>query len=197
MSSSELLAERIRRLQKKPEDIEEASQTLKRARLRSKEQFERKFQRRMRNRIFEPGDLVLVRNSRIEMEANRKSKPRYLGPYQVYRHTRGGSYVLQELDGAIWRQPVAAFRYSLTSQEMIQFLKILCKTQMKNPLLRQMKKETVKTHTIPHLDHIHHPFQKLPLTFPTCEATGDSCYFKCWGDVTPQNGLARGKGLIR
>lgn len=44
------------------------------------------------------------------MEANRKSKPRYLGPYQVYRHTRGGSYVLQELDGAIWRQPVAAFR---------------------------------------------------------------------------------------
>ena len=64
----------------------------------------------MRREVFEPGDLVLLRNSRVEQEANRKSKPRYLGPYKIVRRTRGGSYVLQELDGAYWRQTVAAFR---------------------------------------------------------------------------------------
>ena len=53
---------------------------------------------------------MLVRNTQIEKELNRKSKPRYLGPYQIVRRTKGGSYVLSELDGAIWRQGIAAFR---------------------------------------------------------------------------------------
>ena len=41
---------------------------------------------------------------------NRKSKPRYLGPYQVCRQSRNGAYILQELDGSVLRQKVAAFR---------------------------------------------------------------------------------------
>ena len=41
---------------------------------------------------------------------DRKSKPRYLGPYQIVRQTRGGSYILQELDGAVSRRGVARFR---------------------------------------------------------------------------------------
>ena len=41
---------------------------------------------------------------------NRKTRPRYLGPYQVVRRTKGGSYILQQLDGAVFRQGVAAFR---------------------------------------------------------------------------------------
>ena len=110
MSSSDLLAVRIQQLQKKPEDIRKAAVTLKKARMRSKEQFERKFERRMRKEVFSPGDLVLIRNSRVEQEANCKSKPRYLGPYKIYRQTKGGSYVLQELDGAFLRQAIAAFR---------------------------------------------------------------------------------------
>ena len=44
------------------------------------------------------------------MRLNRKTKPRYLGPYEVCRRTQGGSYVLKELDGTILRQGVAAFR---------------------------------------------------------------------------------------
>jgi hypothetical protein len=51
-----------------------------------------------------------IRNSGEEMKLNRKTKPRYLGPYEVVRRTTGGSYVLQELDGTMLIEGAAAFR---------------------------------------------------------------------------------------
>lgn len=111
MSTTDLLASRIRQLQKKPDDLEKAAITLREHRLRSKEQFERKFQARLVQRTYSPGSLVLVRNTTIEKELNKKSKPRYLGPYEVVRARTGGdAYILRELDGTIWKQSVAAFR---------------------------------------------------------------------------------------
>jgi len=110
MTTEELLALRIRQLEKRPDDIAQAAATLRQSRLRSKEHFEELFKRRITTHIFKSGDLVLVRNSKIEKELNKKSKPRYLGPYQIVRQTQGGSYVLQELDGAISRRGVARFR---------------------------------------------------------------------------------------
>ena len=64
----------------------------------------------MKKSFYKPGELVLVRNSEVEVRLNRKTKPRYLGPYEVCRRTEGGSYVLKELDGSILQQGVAAFR---------------------------------------------------------------------------------------
>ena len=110
MSTDELLALRIRQLEKHPEDIAQAAATIQQSRLQSKEQFEELFKRRITTHIFKPGDLVLVRNSQVEKELDKKSKPRYIGPYQIVRQTQGGSYVLQELDGAISRRGVAHFR---------------------------------------------------------------------------------------
>lgn len=110
MSTTDLLAQRIRQLEKRDEDMIDAAERLARARFKSKEHFERRFLHKLSHRVFEAGDLVLVRNTQVEKELDRKTKPRYLGPFRVVRRTTGGSYIVQELDGAISRRGIAAFR---------------------------------------------------------------------------------------
>lgn len=111
LTTEELLVLRIRQLQKHEDDLEHAAEVLKRSRLRSRAQFNQRFARRLQKSDHQPGDLVLVRNSRLEMTVSKfKTEPRYLGPYEVVRKTKGGSYILKELDGAVHAQPYAAFR---------------------------------------------------------------------------------------
>ena len=110
MSSVDLLVLRMRQLERRQEDISAAAKALAKARFKSKEEFEWKYRRRLRREFYKPGELVLVRNSEVETRLNRKSKPRYLGPYEVCRRTEGGSYVLKELDGSVLQQGIAAFR---------------------------------------------------------------------------------------
>lgn len=126
MSTTELLALRIRQLEKRQEDLDKAAELLAQTRIKSKERFEKKFTRRLFTENHEEGTLVLVRNTSIEKSMNRKSKPRYLGPFEVVRRTEGGSYILKELDGSIWSQKVAAFRilpYILRDDERLQELR--------------------------------------------------------------------------
>jgi hypothetical protein len=110
MSSIDLLVLRMRQLERRQEDLDAAAKSLAKARFKSKEDFEWKYRRRLKRDFYKPGELVLVRNSEVESRLNRKTKPRYLGPYEVCRRTKGGSYVLKELDGSILQQGVAAFR---------------------------------------------------------------------------------------
>jgi hypothetical protein len=110
MSSTDLLVLRMRQLERRKEDLAQAAKALKKARFRSKEEYEWKYRKRLRRDHYKPEDLVLLRNSSEEMKMNRKTKPRYLGPYEVVRRTTGGSYVLQELDGSTLLEGAAAFR---------------------------------------------------------------------------------------
>ena len=110
MSHADLLALRIRQLERRPSDVAKAADVLRKTRLNSKEQFGKKFAHRLRRDTFQEGDLVLVRNTAIEREMNRKHKPRYLGPYQVVRQTHNGASIIKELNGDISRESVAAFR---------------------------------------------------------------------------------------
>jgi hypothetical protein len=110
LSSSDLLALRTRQLEKREEDLSAAAKRLEESRFRSKEQFERRYRKRLTRDVYMKGDLVLVRNNTIETWHNRKYFPRYLGPFVVDRRTKGGSYVLRELDGTLWRKGTAAFR---------------------------------------------------------------------------------------
>ena len=59
---------------------------------------------------FKPGSLVMVRNSRFETMASGKTKPRYFGPMIIFQRTKGGSYILGELDSTLSRLRFAAFR---------------------------------------------------------------------------------------
>ena len=110
MAPEDLLALRIQQLQKKPADLLQASDAIRQSRLTAKSQFERRFLHRLKQDAFNPGDLVLVRNTAVEKELNRKTKARYFGPYEVVRRTQGGSYVVKELSGELSRSGIAAFR---------------------------------------------------------------------------------------
>ena len=83
MPTEELLALYICQLEKHPKDIEEAAKCLASSRIKSKEQFEKYYQKCITKKTFGPGDLVLICNSEVEQKLSRKVKPRYIGPYRV------------------------------------------------------------------------------------------------------------------
>ncbi|KDR65688.1 hypothetical protein GALMADRAFT_32420, partial [Galerina marginata CBS 339.88] len=98
MKTSDLIALRMQQLNKHPDDIARAARRLKKARFASKEQFEKRFIHHLSRDTYKKGELVLVRNSQIEMSHNRKHKVRYLGPYIVSMRSENGYYWLKELD---------------------------------------------------------------------------------------------------
>jgi hypothetical protein len=102
MTAEELLALRIRQLSKHPADIRQAAKNLTAARFKSREQFIKRFDKKIQNIQFKKGDLVLKRNYKAESTINKlKFVPRYFGPFEVVRRTARGNYLLKELSGAI------------------------------------------------------------------------------------------------
>ena len=97
-------------LQKRPQDLERVRSMVLKARWDSVRQLEKSMKDKIRDFDFKPGTLVLVRNSRADKTMSDKTKPRYLGPMIVVRRTRGGSYILGELDGSLSKLRYAAFR---------------------------------------------------------------------------------------
>jgi hypothetical protein len=79
--------------------MHKAMQILQQYSLNSKRQFERLFETRLVHGSYPPGTLILIRNTAVEKELNRKTKPRYLGHYKVIRQSQGSSYILTKLDG--------------------------------------------------------------------------------------------------
>jgi len=110
LSTQELLTIRARQLQKRDEDLTRIRDNMLKSRFESVRQFERAHEKTLCDFDFKPGALVLVRNSSIETDLGRKSKPRYFGPMVVVRRTPYGSYRLAELDGAVSKLRFAAFR---------------------------------------------------------------------------------------
>lgn len=110
MTTSELLALRMKQLSKHPDDVARAAQVLKKARFESKEQFERRFLHRLSRDTYQKGELVLVRNTQIEMSHNRKHKVRYLGPYVVVSQSENGYYWVKEMDGALYKHKIVPSR---------------------------------------------------------------------------------------
>jgi len=109
ISTSDLLALRMRQIHKHPEDIARAAKILKKARFASKAQFEQRFIKRLTRDEYKAGELVLVRNTAIELSHNRKHQPRYLGPYEICQKASEKSYSLKDLDGTPFQQRIATF----------------------------------------------------------------------------------------
>jgi hypothetical protein len=121
MSTIDLVTARARQLRRKDDAILDAKNRLSRMRHIRKTLYDLEHEASIREYNFKSGDLVLVRNSRIEKELDRKSKPRWFGPMTVVRRTEGGSYILAELDGTVSKLRIGATRlipYHARSKEI-------------------------------------------------------------------------------
>ena len=90
--------------------IRRAAETLKKAQFSSKEQFKKRFHCCLSWDHYKVRELVLVRNTAVEILHDQKHKPRYLGPYVIREVTKGGNYKLSELDGVLLNYTYAAFQ---------------------------------------------------------------------------------------
>jgi hypothetical protein len=110
MSREELLAARIRQLERRPEDMERAAERLRTARMRNKERFDRTH--RLRPKKIEEGVWVLVYDNSLDNQQRtmRKFARRWFGPYVVTSVDDNGTYPLAELDGTWIAVPMAGKR---------------------------------------------------------------------------------------
>lgn len=110
LSTEDLIAQRAIMLQKRPQELEVVKQKVHTARWAAVIAKEKEFLHQKLAIDFKPGSLVLVRNSIVDKDLGSKTKPWYFGPMVVVRKTKGGSYILADLDGSLSKLHYAAFR---------------------------------------------------------------------------------------
>ena len=110
ISRKRLLELRIQQLGRLSEDMEVALERLKAARFGNKERFDKTHRLRMKK--IEKGDWVLVFDSTLEHQHSivRKFARRWFGPYVVERVNNNAIYLLRELDGTMFKIPIAGKR---------------------------------------------------------------------------------------
>ena len=107
ISRERLLEFHIQQLGRLLEDMEVALERLKAARLGNKERFDKTHRLRMKK--IEKGDWMLVFDSTLEHQHStvRKFARRWFGPYVVERVNDNATYLLRELDGTMFKIPIA------------------------------------------------------------------------------------------
>lgn len=110
-----LLAARARQLERRPEDLARAVESITESRAGDKRRHDAG--RNIRHEPFEVGDLVLMHETRWEKSHDKKLSKRWSGPYKIIGTREGrGTYQLAELDGTALRDYQTGSRLKLFRQ---------------------------------------------------------------------------------
>jgi len=110
LSTTDLIVRRAIALQKRRPQLAELHGKVYAARVKAARIFEKEHANTIREYNFKLGDLVLIRNTAIEKALNKKMKWRFLGPCIMISKSKGGAFIIAELNGAVFDRPIAAFR---------------------------------------------------------------------------------------
>ena len=110
LSTTDLVVRRAIALQKRADNLSQLRARVHGHRNCAAIRFEKEHAATIHDFDFKARALVLIRNTAIEKALNRKMRPRYLGPLVVVSRNKGGAYIVCELDGTLYHNPVAAYR---------------------------------------------------------------------------------------
>ena len=110
ISTSELVGLRARALAKHITHIEEMRERMAAIKEKSAKGYSEKYKHVIKDYLFEPGDVVLVRNTVDEGSLSGRNRDRWWGPVIVVRRTKGGAYIVCEFNGAVWQKKIGRFR---------------------------------------------------------------------------------------
>lgn len=110
LTTEELIGFRARALAKHRNAVEDMRARVSKNKRDAMRTFERKHAAKIKDYVFKPGEVVLMRNTGIESSLNKKMSARWNGPYIVIVRKDGGAYLVAEMDGSVLKDKIAAFR---------------------------------------------------------------------------------------